>query len=162
MLSTIRRALTPSANQVEDKDPSFLSVGISPAAPNLLIRDSSPLSFSLVGASQHGNPPWAAQAINSNYLYMADHLDLPMDLSSDQDLPVHEQEATDDSLIGPAGATYPTIGSHHSTLSLDGASKDHFHIQRTMLCLEIYLCLPRSLCNLPPSLSGPSGPLLRA
>lgn len=128
MLSTIRRALTPSANQAEDRDLSNVSPDNSLAAPNLLIRDSSPPTFSPINSSTPETLPLAAQATNRNDSIMAEQHDLPMDLSSDQDSPDREQEATDDSLLGPVRASDPATESRPGAFSLDGASDDHLHI----------------------------------
>lgn len=161
MLATIRRALTPSADQSEDKDVSNSSLNTSPAAPGLLIRDSTPPPFSPIEPSQeetspppfppnevslhenlstifspinvsrqHQNPPWAAQALNANDPMMARSHALPMDISSDQDSMESDQEANDESLLGPATATDHTTESRRAIFSLDGASDDHPRVSK--------------------------------
>ena len=125
MLSTIRSALTPSANQAEDKELSELAMDISPTAPDLLAYNSSPPPFSPFAESQEHFPTPAAHASNGNSAVMAEQHDPSMDLSSDQNSPSREQEATDDSLLGPVKASDPTSDSHHGASSLDGASDDH-------------------------------------
>ena len=127
MLSTIRSALTPSANQAEDIDLSMMPSDNSLAAPSLLIRDSTPPPFSPIESSQP-EAVWARQASNGNGPMMAEQHDLPMDLSSDRDSPDREQEATDDSLLGPVKASDPVTKSHYNSFSLDGASNDHLHV----------------------------------
>ena len=127
MLSTIRSALTPGANQAEDTDLSMMPSDSSLAAPSLPIRDSTPPPFSPFESSQP-EAVWARQASNGNGPMMAEQHDYPMDLSSDRDSPDREQEATDDSLLGPVKASDPVTKSHYDSFSLDGASNDHLHV----------------------------------
>ncbi|KAL9129695.1 MAG: hypothetical protein Q9175_007228 [Cornicularia normoerica] len=124
MLSTSRRALTPSASEANDKDLSKLFVNTSPAALSLLVRDSSPPPFSPLKLSQQDCSVGAAQTSNGNDIMTTEQHDLPMELSSDQGSPDREQETTDDSLIGPVRAD-PNLDSHHEIFSLDGASDDY-------------------------------------
>lgn len=125
MLSTIRRALTPNANQAEDRDLMNVSLENSLAAPNPLTRDSSPPPFSPIESSPHESLPWATQTSNHNDPVIAEQHDLPMDLSSDRDSPDREQEATDDSLLGPVRASDSATKPHFGNFSVDGASEDH-------------------------------------
>lgn len=133
MLSTIRRALTPSSNQAEDRERSLanMSTDNSLAAPTLLFRDSSPPPFSPISPIESPAPenlPFTTPVTNGDDLIMTEQHDIPMDLSSDQDSPDREQEATDDSLLGPVRPSSPVTESHHGVSSLDGASDDHLHI----------------------------------
>ena len=125
MLSNIRRALTPSANNADDKDLPGMPIDNLSTAPNLHLHDSSPPSFSPLHVPEQHSPGYALHTTHGNGIKMDNQPDQPIDLSSNQS---SEHEVTDDSLLGPVTAD-PHEESHNKALSLDGASGDYLQPQ---------------------------------
>ena len=128
MLSNIRRALTPSASHIDDKDLPGMSIDNSSTAPNFHLHDSSPPPFSPLQVSEHHSPGYALHTTHGNGIVMDKQHDQPIDLSSNQSSMDPEREVTDDSLLGPVTAD-PHEDSHDGALSLDGAPGDHLQPQ---------------------------------
>ena len=132
MLSNLRRALTPTASHIDDKDLPGMSIDNSSTAPNFHLHGSSPPPFSPVHVSQQHSPGYAPHTTNGNGITLSEQHDQPIDLSSNHGSMDPEHEVTDDSLLGPVTAD-PHEDSHNKALSLDGASGDHLqpHLEDT-------------------------------
>ena len=111
MLSSIRRALTPSPSHANDKDLSK-SISTSPAAPNHIPHDSSHPSISPL--EQVGTPHRLFRASNSNEQTIA----APQAMNA-------SPKQSSGSFLPPVRANDDTARAHYRSFSLDGPSDDH-------------------------------------
>ena len=124
MLSSIRRALTPTANHSEDRHLSNLTQDSSPAPPSIVLPDPSPPPFSPLEPSDEDVPPWTDPESNANEPSIADRRATsdPPDQSSLSGHPSKNlQERTSDDHLSPN--TSPNL--HSQTFTPINASDDH-------------------------------------